>query len=80
MPALSQDNFFFTGLCHDVTLLLLAVLRFYLVLSIFPLEYICQKINCYESMDLQGNCCRNIDLQQLNIGSYSSQIADAINY
>lgn len=31
-------------------------------------------------MDLQWNCCSNIDLQQLNIGSYSSQIADVINY
>lgn len=71
---------FFTGPCHSITLLLLDVLRTYLVLSILWLEYIHQKINCYESMDLQGNCCRNIDLQQLNIGSYSSQIADVINY
>lgn len=71
---------FFTRLCHDVTLLLLVVLRSYIVFSILWLRYICQKISCYKSMDLQWNCCSNIDLQQLNIGSYSSQIAVVINY
>lgn len=71
---------FLTGLCHNVTLLLLDVLRSCLVLSILQQKHICHKINCYESMDLQGNCYRNIDLQQLNIDSYSSQIANVINY
>lgn len=71
---------FLSRLCHDMTPLLLAVLRLYIVLSILWLRYICRKINSYESMDLQWNCCRNIDLYQLNIGSNSSQVAHVSNY
>lgn len=71
---------FFTRLSHDVTLLLLAVLRSYIVLSILWWRYICQNINCFESIDLQCNCYSNIALRQLNIVFYYSQVANEINY